>query len=149
MFGFLTDSVSLPFWVAALLALVPVVMGLVIWSIRRHRDPHLRIECDAPIADLMPSLAGLTQGAVYESNAVELFENGAFFDVMFEEIRGATTSINFETFLWKRARWANGWSRRWSSAGAPACRCASWSTPTVARRWASRRSRSCARAAAS
>ena len=101
MFGFLTAPVALPLGVAVLLVFLPVVLGLVIWSIRRHRDPRLVIDCDAPIAELMPSLAGLTQGTVYEGNAVELIENGAFFDAMFEEIRGATKSVHFETFLWK------------------------------------------------
>ena len=32
-----------------------------IWSIRRHRDPDLDIECDSPIEDLIPTLAGLTR----------------------------------------------------------------------------------------
>ena len=48
-----------PFWGGVLLALV-VVQILVIWSIRRHRDPTLKIECDSPIDELMPSLSGLT-----------------------------------------------------------------------------------------
>ena len=33
------------FWGGILLALV-VVQVLVIWSIRRHRDPSLKIDCD-------------------------------------------------------------------------------------------------------
>ena len=47
----------------ALLAVI-VVLVLVIWSIKRHRDPILDIECDAPIDELLPSLAGLTLGTV-------------------------------------------------------------------------------------
>jgi cardiolipin synthase len=93
--------VSLPAVLAALLALLVVVLALVIWSIRRHRDPRLVIDCEAPITELLPSLSGLTQATVYEGNAVELLENGAFFDVMFEEIRAARCSVHFETFLWK------------------------------------------------
>lgn len=98
--GFLA-TLSWPSLLAFVLALLIVFLGLVIWSIRRHRDPRLVIECDAPIAELLPSLSGLTQGTVYEGNAVELLENGAFFDAMFEEIRAATCSVHFETFLWK------------------------------------------------
>jgi cardiolipin synthase len=74
---------------------------VVIWSIRRHRDPTLEIDCDAPLAELMPSLSGLTQSSVYLGNTVELFENGTFFEAMFEEIRAATKTVHFETFLWK------------------------------------------------
>ncbi len=32
---------------------------------------------------------------------MELFENGAFFDVLIDEISKATRTVHFETFLWK------------------------------------------------
>ena len=83
------------------LAAVNVVLVLILWSVKRHRDPTLRIECDAPLSKLIPSLAGLTHGSVIEGNAVDVFENGAFFDAMFTDIASATTSVHFETFLWK------------------------------------------------
>ena len=41
---------------------VVLLLSIVIWSIRRHRDPRLHIECDSPIDQLIPSLAGLTLG---------------------------------------------------------------------------------------
>ena len=88
------------FWGGILLALV-VVQILVIWSIRRHRDPSLKIDCDYPIDKLMPSLAGLTLGTAVIGNKVEVHENGAFFDVLIERIRAARYSVHFETFLWK------------------------------------------------
>jgi cardiolipin synthase len=81
-----------------------ILAVVVIWSIKRHRDPRLRIECDAPLAELLPSLSGLTHGVALEGNAVEILENGAFFEVMFEEIGRATRSVHFETFLWKARR---------------------------------------------
>src|SRR5215218_7356057 len=79
-----------------------VVLLLVIWSIKRHRDPDLEIECDSGIEDLMPSLAGLALGTAVDGNSVELFENGAYFDVLIEAIGSAQHSVHFETFLWKR-----------------------------------------------
>jgi cardiolipin synthase len=88
------------FWGGMLLALV-VVQILVIWSIRRHRDPSLKIDCDAPIAKLMPSLSGLTLGTAVAGNKVEVHENGAFFDLLIAHIRAALHSVHFETFLWK------------------------------------------------
>ena len=87
-------------WGGMLLALV-VVQILVIWSIRRHRDPSLKIECDDPIDELMPSLSGLTLSTVVAGNKVEVHENGAFFDVLIAHIRAARHSVHFETFLWK------------------------------------------------
>jgi cardiolipin synthase A/B len=77
-----------------------VILLLIIWSIRRHRDPDLHIECGSPIEELMPSLAGLTLATAVDGNTVEIFENGAYFEVLLAEIRSATRSVHFETFLW-------------------------------------------------
>jgi cardiolipin synthase A/B len=78
-----------------------VLLSLVIWSIRRHRDPDLDIECDAPIEDLIPTLAGLTLSTAVGGNSVEIFENGAYFDVLIDEIGKARKTVHFETFLWE------------------------------------------------
>src|SRR3569832_55793 len=87
-------------WSLISLAIIALLV-LVIWSIRRHRDPKLSIDCDSPIDKLVPSLAGLTLGTAVHGNSVELFENGKFFDVILERIRGAQQTVHFETFLWK------------------------------------------------
>jgi cardiolipin synthase len=86
--------------VELILAFVVVVLGVVIWSARRHREPNLRIKSDAPLAQLLPSLAGLTHSVMVEGNSVELFENGAFFDVLLQDMRRAERSLHFETYLW-------------------------------------------------
>jgi cardiolipin synthase len=99
----MTDSI----WDVLSALAVPAFIGLilllaaVIWSIRRHRDPTLRIDCDSPIDELMPSLAGLTLGTAVGGNSVEVFENGAFFEALLGKIRAARKSVHFETFLWK------------------------------------------------
>jgi cardiolipin synthase A/B len=83
-----------------LLSLV-ILLGLVVWSIRRHRDPDLHIECDSSIDQLIPTLAGLTLGTAVGGNTAEVLENGAFFDVLIGRIEAARESVHFETFLWK------------------------------------------------
>ncbi|HEX7216969.1 MAG TPA: phospholipase D-like domain-containing protein [Methylomirabilota bacterium] len=83
-----------------LLGLV-ILLALVVWSIRRHRDPDLHIECEAGIDQLIPTLAGLTLGTAVAGNAAEVLENGAFFDVLIGRIQAARDSVHFETFLWK------------------------------------------------
>lgn len=83
-----------------ILALVVVVLGLMLWSARRHREPNLRIHTQAPLSELLPSLAGLTHSVLVEGNSVELFENGAFFDVLLADMRRAERSLHFETYLW-------------------------------------------------
>ena len=87
----------------AVLAIVGVVVFfvVVIWSMKRHRDPTLYVDCDASIDELIPSLAGLTLGTAVEGNSVEVLQNGAYFDVLVDEIAAAQRSIHFETFLWK------------------------------------------------
>lgn len=86
------------------LLLLITVMGLVIWSIRRHRDPHLKIECDAGIDTLMPTLAGITLGSVIDGNSVEILENGHFWDVLIERVGKARKTVHYETFLWKEGK---------------------------------------------
>ena len=95
-----TGSIAVPIVVVALVGAVFVVQLLVIWSIKRHRDPDLHIECDAPIDKLTPSLAGLSLGTAIDGNSVEVFENGTYFDALLEEIRSAKITVHFETFLW-------------------------------------------------
>ncbi len=88
--------------VAALIFLgLALLLAIVIWSIRRHRDPKLRIETASPIEALIPSLAGLTLSTAIPGNSVDVFENGAFFDVLVRQIGTAERSVHFETFLWK------------------------------------------------
>lgn len=88
------------FW-GGLLLIVVVLQLAVIWSIRRHRDPRLRIDCESPIDQLVPSLAGLTLGTAVAGNRAQVLENGAFFSVLLARIGAAQSSVHFETFLWK------------------------------------------------
>ena len=83
---------------------IVVIFVLVIWSIRRHRDPNLKIECDVGVAELMPSLAGLALGSVVEGNSVEVLENGCFWDSLVEHIEKAKKSVHYETFLWEEGK---------------------------------------------
>lgn len=90
--------------VIAVLVAIIVFLLLFIWSIKRHRNPHLRIESDEPIEKLVASLAGLCLGTPIAGNSVEIFENGAFFDIMMDDIASAQRSVHFETFLWKEGK---------------------------------------------
>src|SRR6185436_19751079 len=80
---------------------VVILLGLVVWSIRRHKDPDLHIECDAPIDTLVHTLAGLTLGTAVDGNRAKVLQNGAYFDVLLERIAAAQKTVHFETFLWK------------------------------------------------
>jgi cardiolipin synthase len=80
---------------------VILLFVLVTWSIKRHRDPKLHVECDAPVDQLILSFAGLSLGTCVDGNSVEVLENGAYFDVLLDEIAAARHSVHFETFLWE------------------------------------------------
>lgn len=88
-------------FLALALSSLILLLSIIIWSIRRHRDPKLHIECSSPIDELIPSLAGLTLSTAVGGNSVEVLENGAFFDVLLKRIRSAQKSVHLETFLWK------------------------------------------------
>ena len=94
-------TMVIPVVAVILLAAVVALLLLVIWSMKRHRDPHLTIECDASVDSLMPSLAGLSLGTVVEGNSIEILENAAFYDALVSEIAGARHTVHFETYLWK------------------------------------------------
>ena len=83
------------------LSVLVVLLIVVIWSIRSHRDPTLSLDCSDAVDGLLPSLAGLSLGAVVRGNHLELLENGAFFDVLLDDIAAARHSVHLETFLWK------------------------------------------------
>ena len=86
---------------AALFFTFCVLLVLIIWSIKRHRDPRLRVQTDAPIETLIPSIAGLSLSTTVAGNSVELLECNEFFDALLADIQAAKASVHFETFLWK------------------------------------------------
>jgi cardiolipin synthase len=88
----------------AALLVACAVLTLVLWSTKRHRDPHIRVECEAGIDSLAGSLAGLSHGSVAEGNSAEILKNGEFFDVVMEAIAKAKKSVHFESFLWKQGK---------------------------------------------
>jgi cardiolipin synthase len=93
--------------VTTIVLAVIALLVLVIWSMKRHRDPLLRVDHDGTVAQQLPSLAGLTLGTAATGNAVDIFENGAFFDALLGEIGRAQRSVHFETFLWKEGTLGN------------------------------------------
>ena len=84
-----------------LLLAVAIFATLIVWSIRRHKDPELHIESDAPIDQLLHTLAGLTLGTAVDGNRAQILQNGAYFDVLLERMATAQSTVHFETFLWK------------------------------------------------
>ena len=95
---------SIPLIVFLTVLSVAILLALAIWSIRRHFNPKLHVQCEEAIEDLVPSLAGLTLGTAVAGNSVEVIQNGNYFDVLIERIRAAKKTIHFESFLWKEGK---------------------------------------------
>ncbi len=98
---FLTSTIPVSVLLLAALGLLVVGLAVVLWSVKVRYDPRFTVEADAPFADLVPSLAGLSHGTLVAGNDVEIVENGAYFDRLLADIRAAQHSVHFETFLWK------------------------------------------------
>jgi len=94
-------NVSVPIWVLILLGLIIAGLVLILWSVKRRRRPHLGLEDSKGNDVLMPSIAGVTQGTIVDGNRIELLQNGAMWERMFEDMAAAKETINFETFLSK------------------------------------------------
>jgi cardiolipin synthase len=93
-------TVAVPVWVLAVMILAIAALLLILWSVKRRRRPHLELE-PTGLEDLVPSIAGLTQGTCVGKNRVELFQDGAFWDAVLGDIEAAKETINYETFLCK------------------------------------------------
>lgn len=93
-------QIAIPLWVLILVTLTIVVLLIILWSVKRRRRPHLALE-PTGLEDLVPSISGLTQTTCVGGNRIELIQNGAFWDRLFDDIKNAKETINYETFLSK------------------------------------------------
>ncbi|MFZ2491342.1 MAG: phospholipase D-like domain-containing protein [Thermoanaerobaculia bacterium] len=99
----MNSTVTLPAWVVALFVIAIVVLAVIVWSIKRRGSVRLT---NGRWADGSPvdTVAGLLQSTVVEGNAIELLQNGTFFEALFADIERATATINIETFLAKEGQ---------------------------------------------
>ncbi len=98
--GFSHGVITLPFWMGIVIVVLFSVLILILWSIKRRRRPHLRAGFNVG-DDLHNTVSGLAQSTCVDGNKIELFQNGAFFDQLFADMKAAKSTINFETFLCK------------------------------------------------
>ena len=92
--------IPIPVWVLALLVLAIVTLIILLWSSKRRRRPELGLE-KSGLENLVPSIAGLCASSIVSGNRIELLQNGAMWERIFEDIEAARETINFETFLAK------------------------------------------------
>ena len=77
------------------------VLWLLLWTTNRRRvKPHFDLEDRTDVNSMVPSLIGLTEGAIDPGNRVEILQNGAYFDRLLRDIRDAKSSIHIESYIW-------------------------------------------------
>ncbi len=93
----------MPYLMTLLVAISAAAMTLlyVMWT-RRRRTPRLHLDPDTipPVAELLPTLSGLTGGMVHKGNSADVLHNGQLFPSMLRDIGDARTSVHLETFVW-------------------------------------------------
>ncbi len=101
----ITHPVTLPVVVPAIMALIIILLAVVLWSVKRRREPDLHIKHDGTFEEALRSITGLTFGDCSEGNELKILHYGeGFFPALLEAIDGAKKSIHFETFLWKKGK---------------------------------------------
>lgn len=99
-----TNFVTLPLLIVAVILLLAVLLALILWSVKRRTRPRLGFKTEAGVRDLLSSFAGITQSTLTEGNSIEMLQNGAFFDALYDDIEKAKESITFTTFLCKEGK---------------------------------------------
>jgi len=82
---------------------LPVIGGLLLllWTTNRRRiKPNFELSGDGSIDKMVPSLIGLTEGAIDPGTRVEILQNGAYFERLLEDIAAARASIHIESYIW-------------------------------------------------
>ncbi|MBT8096111.1 MAG: hypothetical protein HKN35_14775 [Woeseia sp.] len=79
------------------------VYGTLAWLARRRRTPTWNIDPTAlpEAAEILPTLAALTNSQTFNDSSVEVIHNGAIFDRIIEDFEQASDSIHLETYVWE------------------------------------------------
>jgi len=76
-------------------------LGFLLWTTnRRRRKPNFDLSGNADIEAMMPTLVGITEGAVDHGNRIDILQNGRFFDRLLEDVRSARESVHIESYIW-------------------------------------------------
>ena len=88
-------------WILIVLVGAVVVLALLLWSVQRERETHVRVPDIDRFAEALPSIASLTHAAVLPGNRVEVLQDGdGFFPPLLRDIAAARDSIHIETYVW-------------------------------------------------
>ncbi|HSF42007.1 MAG TPA: phospholipase D-like domain-containing protein [Thermoanaerobaculia bacterium] len=97
--------IEIPLWVFIVMIAALALMGVMLWTLLRERDFHVRVPDLDCFEEALPSIAGMTKAIILDGNKAEILQNGdGFFPALLESIARAKKSIHFETYVW----WTGG-----------------------------------------
>ncbi|HEX9162348.1 MAG TPA: cardiolipin synthase [Thermoanaerobaculia bacterium] len=77
------------------------LLWLLLWTTNRRRiKPSFELSDRADAEKMVPTLVGLTEGAIDPGNRVEILQNGRYFDRLLDDIATAKDSIHIESYIW-------------------------------------------------
>jgi cardiolipin synthase len=82
------------------LGLFSVVLMFLMWSILNHRSFQLELHHRGTLEEELPAIVAIGGSSLVAGNAVEIGQNGEFFDRLLADIDGATETVHIETFVW-------------------------------------------------
>jgi hypothetical protein len=73
------------------------VLALLLWTTNRRRSkPDFQTSGRRGVKEMIPSMIGITEGAIDRGNRVEIIQNGHFFDRLLDDIAAAKQSIHID-----------------------------------------------------
>jgi cardiolipin synthase len=82
---------------------VPVIgaLALLLWTTNRRRTKaKFDLSGEGGVEEMLPSLVGLTEGAIDPGNDVDVLQNGEFFDRLVDDVDAAQHSVHIESYIW-------------------------------------------------
>lgn len=96
-----TTYVRMPIVAFAGAVLAILLLGIILWSVKRKPDTFLRVDDPGELRALLPSIAGLTHSTMEAGNSMQVLQNGdMFFPALFRDIAAARESVHIESFIW-------------------------------------------------
>ncbi|MBT8422303.1 MAG: cardiolipin synthase [Gammaproteobacteria bacterium] len=101
-------------WSAAFIIAAIILYATFYFLGRRRATPPWQFDSKAmpEMSEIIPSLAGMTEGHWYEGNKVEVLTNGELFQPFLRDIDEAQKTVHLETFVW----WAGDLEKRVADA---------------------------------
>jgi cardiolipin synthase len=82
---------------------VPVIgsLAFLLWTTNRRRTKtRFELSGEGDVDKLLPTLVGITESSIDHGNAIEVVQNGAFFDRLLDDVGRAKTSVHIESYIW-------------------------------------------------